>query len=138
MPKVTELKHYRINTLELINKPRQNGAMQLENKYSYNVKYSENKSCLAELSVAISDKAAPELFSVKLVIVGIFDITEAGREDKYAVHYESYRTMFAHAQAAITQVTAMSGIAPVIIPEIDIENQEIYQMKLPKNNPPEK
>ena len=138
MPKVTELKHYRINTLELINKPRQNGAMQLENKYSYNVKYSENKSCLAELSVAISDKAAPELFSVKLVIVGIFDITEAGREDKYAVHYESYHTMFAHAQAAITQVTAMSGIAPVIIPEIDIENQEIYQMKLPKNNPPEK
>lgn len=131
MPKVTELKHYRINSLELINKPRQNGKMQLENKYSYNVKYADNNTCLAELSVAVSDKAAPELFTVKLVIVGIFDIMEAGRGDRYTVHYETYRTMFAHAQAAITQVTAMSGIAPVIIPEIDIENQEIYQFKMP-------
>ena len=108
--------------------------MQLENKYSYNVKYSENKSCLAELSVTISDKSHPELFSVRLVIVGIFEITEAGRNDKYAVHYESYRTMFAHAQAAITQVTALSGIAPVIIPEVDIENQDIYQVKLPNHD----
>ena len=134
MPKVTQLKHYRINSLELINQPRHNGAMQLENKFSYNVKYSENKSCLAELTVAVSDKANPELFSIKLVIIGIFDILDANKADRYTVHYETYRTMFAHAQAAITQVTALSGIAPVIIPEIDIENQDIYQVKLPDSD----
>jgi preprotein translocase subunit SecB len=138
MPKIVELKHYRINSLNMVNVPRPNVKMQLENKYSYNVKYSSNNTCLGELSVSISDKASPELFSVKFVIAGIFNITANGEQDKYAVHYESFRTLFAYAQAALTQITALSGIAPIIMPEIDIENQDIYQVKLPKTNPPEK
>ena len=138
MPKIVELKHYRINSLNMVNVPRQSAKMQLENKYSYNVKYSNNNTCLGELSVTISDKASPELFTVKFVVAGIFNITEHGAKDKYAVHYESFRTLFAYAQAALTQITALSGISPIIMPEIDIENQDIYQVKLPKSDPPQK
>ncbi|MBQ9161806.1 MAG: protein-export chaperone SecB [Clostridia bacterium] len=136
MAKVVEFKHYRINSIEMMNKPRQNGKMQLENKYSYNVKYADNNTCLGELSVSVSDRADPDVFFVRFTIMGFFKLTDAGVNDKYAVHYESYRTLFAYAQAAMTQLTALSGIAPIILPEIDIEKQDIYQMKLPKNEPP--
>lgn len=137
MSKTVQLKHYRINSLQMNNPPRQNVKMHLENKYSYNVKYSNNNTCLGELSVSISDKDAPDMFSVKFVIAGVFGVEPSALNDKYSVHYETFRTLFAYAQASLTQISALSGIAPIIMPEVDIENQEIYQVKLPKPNPPE-
>ena len=42
-------------------------------------------------------------------------------------HTDTFKALFPYAKALITTVTANCGIQPIIIPEIDIDNQQIYR-----------
>ncbi len=124
-----KLKGYRADEITFVNKRTTAKPMEIQTKYSYNVKYTNTGTCRGELTVEIQEKEDPQNFNLKVVMSGLFEFKEAPRE---VLHRETFNTLFPYIRSLITTVTANSGIMPVIVPFMDIENQSIY--KIEKNN----
>lgn len=131
-----ELKAYKIS--EITFKNNVSGKMQLHfsNKISHNVKYSGNKFCEAVLTTEVYDKEKPDSISVKITIVGAFDIlTDVQKE---FIHVETFKELFPMVKAFISTISGAAGIPPIFIKNFDIEKQEIYRMEVsPKAKPDE-
>lgn len=112
--------------MSFINKLPNGSKIQLETKYSYNVKYAKELSCRGELTAIVTDKENPDSFSIKAVLVGIFSYKEGS--DKDLLHIETFRALFPYARALVSTLTANAGIPAIILPEIDIEGQSIYRI----------
>ena len=99
--------------------------IQLETKYSYNVKYSADNTCRGELSAKVIDKENPEKFSVSVKMIGVFSFEEGA--DKDLLHIETFRQLFPYARALVSTITVNAGIPPITLPNVDIEGQNIYR-----------
>ena len=126
-----KFKGYKIEELNLVNKITATTKIELKNSYGYNVRYTNQNICEGKLSVTIADKENPDNFSVKLVLSGIF--TFPGELERETIHVQTYKELFPYARAIITTVTANAGIRPIILPDFDIENREIYRFNNPNN-----
>ncbi len=127
--KKLKLKAYKIEELQLVNKIKATAKIELKNSYGYNVRYTNQNICEGKFTVTITNKEAPDAFSVKLVLCGIFDFDpETERE---IIHVQTYKELFPYARAIITTITANAGIQPIMIPDMDIENREIYRFDNP-------
>lgn len=124
------LKGYKVSELQFVSKLENGTRVELGNSYSYNVSYAPNHTCRGEFSIKVEDKANPDKFGVKLVMVGFFEFSDGVEKER--VHVLSFKELFPYARAIVTTVTANSGIAPMILPPIDIESQDIYRFE--KNN----
>ncbi len=124
-----KLKGYRADEIVFVNKRTTAKPMEIQTKYSYNVKYTNTGTCRGELTVEIQEKTEPENFHIKVTMSGLFEFKEAPRE---VLHKETFNTLFPYTRSLITTITANAGIMPIIIPMMDIENQSIY--KIEKNN----
>jgi preprotein translocase subunit SecB len=60
-----------------------------------------------------------------LTLVGIFEIV--AEQDKELLHKESFKQLYPFARAAVSTMTSATGILPVIIPDVDIDSQDIYR-----------
>ena len=120
------LKGYRAKDLEFHGHLTPGAKIQLENKYSYNVRYGKDHLCVAELSCETFDKEAPDKFKVAVVIEGIFTYPDELTREQ--IHVKSYKELFPYARVLISTITAACGVPPVIIPVADIENQSIYRI----------
>ncbi len=98
----------------------------LDNKYTYNVRYGKDGVCTAVLECGVFDKEAPERFSVKLIVEGNFSFSDGYTKEQ--LHVMTYKELFPYARALAASITAVSGIPPVMLPEIDIESQSIYRI----------
>lgn len=128
--KAITIRSVRIEELSFINKVEQNGLkMSIQNKYSYNVRHAQNQVGRGEFTVEVVNSDAPEIFSIKLVLVGIF--AYSGDISKEEIHRASYDELFPYVRAAVTSVTATAGIPPIYIPYVDISGQSIYRIELP-------
>ncbi len=125
----SKLKGYRADEISFVNKRTTTSPMEIQTKYSYNVKYTNTGTCRGELTVEVLEKNNPESFNLKVVFAGLFEFTEAPRE---VLHRETFNTLFPYVRSLITTITANAGIMPIILPFMDIENQSIY--KIEKNN----
>lgn len=124
-----KLKGYRADEITFVNKRTTVKPMEIQTKYSYNVKYTNTGTCRGEMTVEILEKNEPQNFNLKVVMSGVFEFQEAPRE---VLHKETFNTLFPYVRSLITTITANAGIMPIIIPIMDIENQSIY--KIEKNN----
>ncbi|MBP9988137.1 MAG: protein-export chaperone SecB [Ruminococcus sp.] len=122
---------YKIEEVNFINKVKGNKKIELKNSYSYNVRYTNNNICEGRFTVTINDKESPENFAIKVVLVGIFTF-EDGME-REIIHIQTYKELFPYARAFVTNITANAGIQPIMIPDMDIENREIYRFDNPNN-----
>ena len=48
--------------------------------------------------------------------------------DKDMLHIETFRSLFPYARALVSTVTVNAGVPPIILPEVDIEGQNIYRI----------
>lgn len=119
------LKSYRITDIQFKNHAVATTKTKLETKYTYQVKFANNNTCRAEMKVSVNDRENPDTLSIDLTIVGIFDTVEG--QDKELMHKESFKQLYPYARAAISTITSSTGIMPVIIPTVDIDNQDIYR-----------
>ncbi len=126
-----KFKGYKIEELNLVNKITATTKIELKNSYGYNVRYTNQNICEGKLSVTIADKENPDSFSVKLVLSGIFTFPD--ELERETIHVQTYKELFPYARAIITTVTANAGIRPIILPDFDIENREIYRFDNPNN-----
>lgn len=122
-----QLKAYKASQIQFVSNLENGTRVELGNKYSYNVNYANNNVCRGEFTIEVVDKANPDKFGIKAVIIGIFEFEEGMAKEK--IHVQSFKELFPYARALITTITANSGIAPIIIPPIDIEAQEIYRFE---------
>ncbi len=118
-------KAFRATEIEFVNKHDNGAKIEFENKYSYNVKYSNNNICIGELTVEVNDKANKEKFHIKAVAQGIFSYNPEIKKE--LLHVQTYKELFPYARTMISSLTVNAGIPPVIIPNFDIESQSIYK-----------
>ena len=124
------LQVYKVDKIVFVNELENGTKISLGNKYSYQVQYANNKDIAkGTFDLEVHDKENPERFRINVVIVGIFSYDS--QEKKEAVHTETFKALFPYAKALVTTVTANCGIQPVMIPNIDIDNQEIYRIDNP-------
>lgn len=118
-------KAFKASEIEFVNKHDNGTRIEFENKYSYNVKYSPNNTCIGEFTVEVNDKANKEKFHIKAVVLGIF--TYNPETKKEIIHVESFKELFPYVRSMISSLTVNAGIPPVILPSFDIESQSIYK-----------
>lgn len=129
---IVNLQGYKVDKIDFVNATENGTQIQLGNKFSYQVQYaSGNSMAKGTFDLEVHDKANPERFKIRVIIVGIFAY-KAG-EKKEHIHAETFKAIFPYAKALITTITANCGIQPVLIPNIDIDNQEIYRFDKPNN-----
>ncbi len=126
------LKAYKVSNIELKNKLPGATKLELKNQYSHNVKYGKNNTCEGILTVKVMDKNANENFGITATVQGIFQYE--GELVKEKVHIDTFNALFPYARALVTNLTANAGMPAIILPPIDIENQEIYRIEMNPNN----
>jgi len=120
-----KMKVYRIDEFSFVNKTVPGQKIGLENTFSYNVQYNKTNVCKGKMTVTVKDKENPDSFSLTMVCGALFEIDQSVGKEK--IHVDTFRMLFAHAKASICAFTANSGISPVMIPEPDVESQNIYR-----------
>ena len=120
------LKGYKVDKIDFVAALDNGTQVKLAHKYQYNVQYAKNNICKGEFDIEVYDSNNPEKFKVHVVMSGIFGFTQG--EKKERIHTDSFKTLFPYVKAFITTITANCGIPPIIIPDIDIDNQQIYRI----------
>ncbi|MCM1392280.1 MAG: protein-export chaperone SecB [Ruminococcus sp.] len=127
----TQLKAYKVEEIAFNNKVQTSVKLKLNNKVSHNVKYTPNATCEATLTVEVLDENNPDVLNVRVVVTGMFEIKN--KVEKEFIHVETFKELFPFAKALVTTITANAGIQPIIVQNVDIENQEIYRWNVKKN-----
>ena len=129
---IVNLQGYKVDRIEFVNLMENGVKIQLGNKYSYNVQYAKDRNLArGEFDLEVHDKEDPKKFGIHVIVVGFFQCDPTQKKEQ--IHTESFKALFPYAKALITTVTANCGIKPVIIPDIDIDNQQIYRIDNTEN-----
>ena len=124
---IVNLQAYKVDKIEFANELENGTKISLGNKYSYQVQYAVGKDVAkGTFDIEVHDKENPDKFKIHVIVVGIFAFDSS--EKKEVIHTEPFKALLTYAKSLITTVTANCGIQPVIIPTIDIDNQEIYRI----------
>ena len=123
-----QLKAYKVSRINFNNAVQSTVHLNLNNKVSHNVKYTDGAVCEATLCIEVLDKDHPDVLSITVEVKGIFDIRRG--VEKEFVHVDTFKELFPLAKALVTTVTANAGIKPIIVQNIDIEEQEIYRFDM--------
>lgn len=123
-----QLKAYKVSRINFNNAVQSTVHLNLNNKVSHNVKYTDGTVCEATLCIEVLDKNHPDVLNITVEVKGIFDIRRG--VEKEFVHVDTFKELFPLAKALVTTVTANAGIKPIIVQNIDIEEQEIYRFDM--------
>ena len=124
---------YKVSELDFVNKAENGTRLSLQTTYSFNVRYTaDSKKCLATLEVKVADKEKADVFSIRMILNGSFDVL-SDDVPKEKLHVEAYKMLFPFASSIVSTVSVNAGIPPIIIAEMDIEKQSIYRID---TNPP--
>ena len=127
---IVSLKGYKVDKIDFVALLENGTQVKLAHKYQYNVQYAKTNMCKGEFDIEVYDSNNPDKFKVNVVMTGIFSFADGEKRER--IHTETFKSLFPYLKAFITSVTANCGIPPIMIPDIDIENQEIYRID---NNP---
>lgn len=122
-----KLKGYKVTELNFVNKLEKPAQIKFGNKFSYNVRYSNNNVCVGELSAEMTADEFPEKFGIKLIINGVFEFDQSLKKEE--VHVASFKALFPYAKSIVSTVSVNAGIPPMMLPEFDIESQSIYKFE---------
>lgn len=123
---MVNLQGYKVSKIEFANLLENGTKISLGNKYAYNVQYAKDANMArGEFDIEVHDKDNPDKFKIRIVMVGIFSYLEGSKKEE--VHAETFKALFPYAKALVTTVTANCSINPIMIPNIDIDNQQIYR-----------
>jgi len=127
---IVEMNAYKVVEMNFKNELESGTEIKLENKYSYNVKYSPPNKCVGEFAVEVYDKNNPEKFYAKTKLLGFYTYQEGIEKEK--VHVAAFKEIFPYAKSIITTISANGGVPPIILPNVDIEKQSIYRFDMKK------
>lgn len=122
-----KLKNTFVSNVVLNNNPKiPPKPIKLQQKFTYNVKYSSNCLCRSELiSIISSDE---EDFKIEFTTNGIFEYDPSLSKEE--IHRETYLALYPFARAFCVNLTASCGMQPLYITQIDVASQEIFRIDL--------
>ena len=122
-----KLKNQRFDTIELRRNITNETQIELETRYEYGVKYSEDaKNCLAILTCEMRAKDAPEVFTMKLVNIGEFEGEGMDTDDgKREAHIQCNRILFPYTQYMVSNLAVRAGFSPIFIENQVIKKEDI-------------
>ncbi len=121
---MVDLRGYRTLELSVANQSAAHGSMELKHTFSYNVSLNtgENKG-LGFLNFVMKNEKVEGGLCVKVSLVA--DITYSAEDDKKYIHKESFRQLFPYLRMTVTNLCSCAGIAGVIIPNLNINDDQI-------------
>ena len=122
---------FKVTNVQFSNNIKENKKIELGFSYSYNVKYTNQNTCIGELTAKVNDKGNPDEFNITVTATGVFRFKDGTAKE--VLHVETYNDLFPYVKAFITTLTSNAGIPPIIIPFIDISKKEIYRFEMGKN-----
>ncbi len=122
------LQAYKVSELVFNNNVNGKVQLKLSNKVSHNVRYKSDSTCEGTLTVEAFDKENKDVLNFKITLIGIFKITK--QVEKEFIHVETFRELYSFAKALAATITASCGVPPIMLQNIDIENQEIYRFEM--------
>lgn len=125
---------FKLINVEFFNNIKANKKIELGFSYSYNVKYSNQNTCVGEFTAKITDKTDPDEFKITVTGQGIFRFEQNAPKEQ--LHLSTYDDVFPYVRAFVSTLTANAGMPPIIIPYIDISKKEIYRVEMDKNGKP--
>ncbi len=128
-----QLKATRADHIEFRNNMQASGQLKLGFKYSYNLRHAAPGMAKGEISITAEDKEAPEKLSVTVKQSGIFALPPEMPRDE--AHLETFKILFPHASATLTAVTSVAGIQGIVVPRIDINEENIYRVEFKPPRP---
>ncbi len=123
------MKAYKISQIDFLNNLKNGTKLELSNKYSYNVKYSQTGVCEGFLKVEITDKGGNKDFRIIMMLQGLFQYPADASREK--LHVETFKEIFPYARVMVSSLTTSAGMPPIMIPPIDMESQEIFRIDMP-------
>ncbi len=125
------LQGFKVTSVDFNNAILQKKQIELGFSYSYNVKYSQNNTCVGEFTCKITDKNSPDVFKIIVTGSGMFKFDADSPKEQ--LHVKTYNDLFPYMRAFVTTLTSNAGIPPITIPFIDISKKEIYRVEMDKN-----
>lgn len=123
---------FKVTKADFVNDIKESKKIELGFGYSYNVKYSNQNTCIGEFTAKITDKSNPDEFKIIVTATGIFRFKEGTAKE--VLHVETYNDLFPYVRSFVTTLTSNAGVPPIIIPFIDISKKEIYRFEMGKNS----
>lgn len=128
-----QLKATRADHIEFCNNMQGSGQLKLGFKYSYNLRHAAPGMAKGEISITAEDKEAPEKLSVTVKQSGIFSLPPEMPRDE--AHLETFKILFPYASATLTAVTSIAGVQGIIVPRINIDEENIYRVEFKPPKP---
>ena len=122
-----QLKATRADSISFTNNMQGSGQLKLGFKYSYNLRHAAPGVARGEVTITAEDKESPEKLSITVKQSGIFALPpDINREE---AHLETFKILFPYTSATLTAVTSVAGIQGIIVPRIDITEENIYRVE---------
>ena len=102
-----QMKAYKVKEIVFHNNIQGKQQLNLSNKVSHNVKYSQNGMCEGVLTVEMFDKAKPDVLNIKVTVSGVFQILQ--QTEKEFLHVDTFKELFPFAKATVSTVSASSA-----------------------------
>lgn len=126
--KSAKLKAYKISKIEFKNNVTGTVHLNFQSKVSHHVRYSNNNICEAVTKVEVMDANNKDSIALTLEVSGIFEIAPGATKEE--VHLETGKELFVYAKSFALSITGVAGIKPIVLNDIDFENQEIVRYNL--------
>ena len=130
-----ELKAYKVTKIDFNNRVRTNVQLNFSHKVSYNVKYNSNGTCEGDLTVSVVDEENPDVLNIKVVVTGLFEIKK--RVEKEFIHVETFKELFPFAKALVATISVNAGVPPIIVKNVNIDDQQIFRFNLKNKKRPD-
>ena len=122
-----QLKATRADSITYVNNMQGPGQLKLGFKYSYNLRHAAPGMAKGEVTITAEDKEAPDKLSITVKQSGIFALpTDMPRDE---AHLETFRILFPYASATLTATTSIAGVQGIVVPRIDISEENIYRVE---------
>lgn len=126
--KEAELISYRVTESSFHNRLQPGMKVQFENGYSYHAQYTKEQLCHGEMKISVRDKEDEKRFSLTVTIVGVFRFQTT--LEKETIHAVTFKQLFPYAKSYISMITAAAGMAPIMIPQVDIDDKTVYRFDI--------
>ncbi len=117
-------KGIKIEELDLTNKLEKQGQLDIQQRASFNVKYTnDGLHCAANLTIDMMEKTSPMDFNFKISVTAFLDC-EPGM-DKKEIHKKAYDEVFPHVRSMVMTIMVNAGLPPMVIPKVKMDESNI-------------
>lgn len=106
---------------------KENQTLELENRFNFNVSYSDdNSQCKAILNTEVRSKDDPDTLFISVEIEGLFICDNIDNEEaKKEAHVLAYTLLFPYVQYMVSNIATSAGLPPIMIEMARMDSKDV-------------